>query len=105
MRKKMEKEMRASQQTDDAFKQIKTASGVTDVQSMVFRFKQREQTYTQLLTTVSDHEGRVDVLKRDNEELSKRLHDLQIDSGESIGGGADSQDTEIIQMNNDLGNI
>ena len=105
MRKKMEKEMRASQQIDDAFKQIKTATGVTDVQSMVFRFKQREQTYTQLLTTVSDHEGRVDILKRDNEELSKRLHDLQIDSGESIGGGADSQDTEIIQMNNDLGNI
>ena len=105
MRKKMEKEMRASQQIDDAFKQIKTATGVTDVQSMVFRFKQREQTYTQLLTTVSDHEGRVDVLKRDNEELSKRLHDLQIDSGESIGGGADNQDTEIIQMNSDLGNI
>ena len=46
MRKKMEKEMRASQQIDDAFKQIKTATGVTDVQSMVFRFKQREQTYT-----------------------------------------------------------
>ena len=39
MRKKMEKEMRASQQIDDAFKQIKTATGVTDVQAMVFRFK------------------------------------------------------------------
>ena len=90
MRKKMEKEMRASQQIDDAFKQIKTATGVTDVQGMVFKFKQREQTYTQLLTTVSDSEARVDVLKRDNEELSKRLHDLQIDSGEVIGGGADS---------------
>ena len=76
MRKKMEKEMRASQQIDDAFKQIKTATGVTDVQAMVFRFKQRESTYTQLLTTVSDSEARVDVLKRDNEELSKRLHDL-----------------------------
>ena len=68
--------MRASQQIDDAFKQIKTATGVTDVQGMVFKFKQREQTYTQLLTTVSDSEARVDVLKRDNEELSKRLHDL-----------------------------
>ena len=31
MRKKMEKEMRSSQQIDDAFKQIKTATGVTDV--------------------------------------------------------------------------
>jgi len=31
MRKKMEKEMRGSQQIDDAFKAIKTATGVTDV--------------------------------------------------------------------------
>ena len=31
MRKKMEKEMRSSQLIDDAFKSIKTATGVTDV--------------------------------------------------------------------------
>ena len=72
---------------------------------MVFKFKQREQTYTQLLTTVSDSEARVDMLKRDNEELSKRLHDLKIDSGETIGGGADTQDSEIIGMTADLTNV
>ena len=105
MRKKMENEMRVSQQIDDSFKQIKTATGVTDVQQMVFKFKQREQTYTQLLTTVSDSEARVDMLKRDNEELSKRLHDLKIDSGETIGGGADTQDSEIIGMTADLTNV
>jgi len=32
MRKKMEKEMRSSQQIDEAFKAIKTATSVTDVQ-------------------------------------------------------------------------
>jgi hypothetical protein len=31
MRKKMEKEMRQSHQIDEAFKAIKTATGVTDV--------------------------------------------------------------------------
>ena len=87
MRKKMEKEMKASQTIDDAFKQIKTATGVTDVQAMVQRFRQRESTYTQLLSTVSSSEARVDSLKRDNEDLNKRLHDIQIDSGDAIGGG------------------
>jgi hypothetical protein len=46
MRKKMEKEMRNSQQIDDAFKAIKTATGVTDVQEMVRKFLTREQTYS-----------------------------------------------------------
>ena len=104
MRKKMEKEMRSSQQIDDAFKQIKTATGVTDVQAMVRRFQQREQTYSQLLITVSSSEAKIDNLKKDNEELSKRLHELQIDSGDNQGtAGTESQDTEIIQMNAEIG--
>ena len=105
MRKKMEREMKASQTIDDAFKQIKTATGVTDVQAMVHRFKQRESTYTQLLSTVSSSEARVDELKRNNEELGKRLHDIQIDAGDAVGGGPESQDSEIIQMNSDLGEV
>ena len=90
--------MRSSQQMDDAFKQIKTATGVTDVQAMVRRFQQREQTYSQLLITVSSSEARIDVLKRDNEELSKRLHELKIDSSDNQGNGMDAAapDTEII---------
>ncbi len=35
MRKKMEKEMRQSQSIDEAFKAIKTATRVVDVQEMV----------------------------------------------------------------------
>lgn len=97
MRKKMEKEMRSSQQIDDAFKQIKTATGVTDVQAMVRRFQSREQTYSQLLITVSSSEAKIDNLKKDNEELSKRLHELTLDSGDNQGsGGVESQDSEII---------
>ena len=46
MRKKMEREMRNSQSIDDAFKAIKTATGVTDVQDMVRKFLTREQTYS-----------------------------------------------------------
>ena len=82
MRKKMEKEMRNSQQIDDAFKAIKTANGVTDVQEMVRKFLTREQTYSQLLMAVSESERKIDKLKKDNEEVRGRLHELQIDGSE-----------------------
>ena len=49
MRKKMDNEMSKSAQIDEAFKQIKTATGVTNVQELVQRFLTREQTYSQLL--------------------------------------------------------
>jgi len=80
MRKKMEKEMQNSSQIDDAFKAIKTATGVTDVQEMVKKFLTREQTYSQLLNQVSDHERHIEKLKQDNDMLRDRLHDLKIDS-------------------------
>ena len=100
-KRKMHKEMEASRNIDEAFKQIKTHTGVTDVQAMVRRFQQREQTYTTLLQTVSTSEAKVDVLKKDNEELTKKLQELQIDAKDDDGEGAkegklDQNDAEII---------
>ncbi len=82
---------------------------------MVRRFLSREQTYSQLLKTVTDAEAKIDVLKRVNEELRTKLHALTLDSSNSqqnkssvhsestaISGGDDS---EIIMMNNELGTI
>ena len=69
MRKRMEKEMRNSAQIDEAFKNIKTATQVTDVQEMVSKFMTRETTYSQLLRTVSESESKIDHLKKSNEEL------------------------------------
>lgn len=80
MKRKMHKEMESSRSIDEAFKQIKTSTGVTDVQAMVRRFQIREETYTALLQTVSTSEAKVDYLKKDNEELTKRLQELQIDA-------------------------
>lgn len=80
MRKKMEKEMANSAQIDTAFKDIKTATGVTDVQELVKRFLTREQTYSDLLQNVSESDKKVDVLKKHNEQLNIRLHELKIDS-------------------------
>ena len=80
MKKKMEKEMANSAQIDNAFKNIKTSTGVTDVQELVKRFLTREQTYSDLLQNVNDSDKKVDILKKDNEMLRNRLHDLKIDS-------------------------
>ena len=80
MRKRMEKEMRNSAQIDEAFKNIKTATQVTDVQEMVRKFLTREQTYSSLLKTVSESENKIDYLKKSNEELRAQLHELTLDS-------------------------
>lgn len=102
MRKKMEKEMSNSAQIDTAFKDIKTATGVTDVQELVKKFLTREQTYSDLLQNVNDSDKKVDILKKDNEMLRNRLHDLKIDSEANAAaaqeGDAQFQDEDILEM-------
>ena len=78
MRKKMEKEMRSSQLIDEAFKSIKTATSITDVQALVKRFLQRETTYSQLLNTVNESDSKIETLRLVNLELNSRLHELQL---------------------------
>lgn len=103
----MEKEMANSAQIDTAFKDIKTATGVTDVQELVKRFLTREQTYSDLLQNVSDSDKKVDILKKDNEMLRNRLHDLKIDSEANAAaaqeGDAQFQDDDILQMQDTIG--
>lgn len=105
MRKRMEKEMRNSAQIDEAFKNIKTATQVTDVQEMVSKFMTRETTYSQLLKTVSESESKIDHLKKSNEELRAQLHELTLDSSNNQDKSAQPQvdnDSDIIQLNNEL---
>jgi len=107
MRKRMEKEMRNSAQIDEAFKNIKTATQVTDVQEMVRKFLTREQTYSSLLKTVSESEAKIDHLKKSNEELRSQLHELTLDSRDnntdkSKETSAVEQDSDIIMMNQEL---
>ena len=76
----MEREMKNSIQINEAFKDIKTATGVTDVQEMVKKFLTRESTYSNLLQNVSDSERKTDSLKKQNDELRNRVNELKIDS-------------------------
>jgi len=71
---------------------------------MVRKFLTREQTYSQLLMAVSESERKIDKLKKDNEELRSRLHELQIDVTDNAAkaGGNSMMDEEIIEMNGTL---
>lgn len=80
MKQKMKKEMEKSKAIDDAFKEIKTATRVADVQEMVKKFLTRESTYSQLLAKVSEFERHMENLKRDNDALKERLNELNIDT-------------------------
>ena len=96
--------MRNSAQIDEAFKAIKTATGVTDVQEMVKKFLTREQTYSSLLVNVSESESKTDKLKKDNDELTSRLNELKMDSEQTAQNGEEVdplqkfQDEDIIEM-------
>lgn len=96
--------MRNSATINEAFRDIKTATGVTDVQEMVKRFLTREQTYSQLLVNVNESETKIDKLKKDNDELRNRLHDLKMDSepkdGEKDSGVEKFNDEDIINSRN-----
>ena len=73
---------------------------------MVRRFQQKEENYTTLLATVSSSEARVDDLKKENEHLTAMMQDLQIerkdDESTEDASKVDANDTEIIEMNQDL---
>ena len=103
IRKKMEKEMKESAHIDEAFKKIKTATGVTDVQELVHKFLTREQTYSELLVAVAGSENRIDKLRRENEILRARLNELKISADDVEGAPHESQ--EITKLRNEYEEI
>lgn len=74
---------------------------------MVQKFLTREQTYSHLLMAVSDSERKIDQLKKNNEELRNRLHELQIDQSNGDGAKQEAQqvDPQIYSLNEELTNV
>lgn len=54
---------------------------------------------------VSESERKIDKLKKDNEELRLRLHELQIDMDSNEGAGTSAMDEEIIELETQKENI
>ena len=96
--------MKNSAVINDAFKDIKTATGVTDVGEMVKKFLTREQTYSQLLVNVSESDQKFDRLQKDNDELSLRLNEINVgtqpsaNATDSDAAVSKFQDADILEM-------
>ena len=86
LKRKMEKEMADHQIVEDAFQQIRTDTGFSDVNEIVHRFLTREQTYSQLLMAVSENERKIDNLRIDHETFGSRLHELQMEDDDDQNG-------------------
>ena len=71
---------------------------------MVKKFLTREQTYSQLLVKVSEFERHIEKLKKDNDELRERLHELKIDTSQPSEDKSQQnfQDEEIIEMRKNI---
>lgn len=56
---------------------------------------------------VSESERKIDKLKKDNEELRSRLHELQIDvtAGAGADAGSSMMDEEIMELNGTVVNV
>lgn len=85
MRHKMVREMVKWQEIDEAFKKIKTSTGVDDPQLMVEKFEKKDVTYFKLLETVALSEAKIDKLKVENEDLRTQIHDMKISSEKGSG--------------------
>lgn len=90
--------MAKSQKIDEAFKTIKNSTGVTDVGEMVSKFMQRDSYYSELLSTVNESDQRIDRLKKENDMLSARLHELQIDNADGETTTVTPEDSDIVEL-------
>lgn len=105
LKRKMENEMKRSAPIEEAFQKIRTATGLSDVNSFVNKFLTREQEYASLLVAVADSSRRIEVLKQQNQELQGKLKQKKIDS-EGVASGhdddVDGREKELTELRRHL---
>ena len=102
LKSKMDKEMARTAEIEQAFQQIRAQTGFSDIQQIVQKFFTRETTYSQLLQAVSENEEKLDHLRRENEQVTEKLNELQMQDSDQaqpieIEGGR-SANPEIHQL-------
>jgi hypothetical protein len=83
LNKKLEKEMNQAVQVEKAFKQIKLATGLNDIQEICERFLTREQSYLTLISAVNEAERKLEMLKMSNENSRDTLQKMQLEDVDS----------------------
>lgn len=107
LKKKMESEMKKYHHLEEAFQKIRTSTGNSDVQEMVHKFLTREQTYAQLLMAVNENEGKLDVLRVENDKKSDILHSLKMenDSKSDENKASSEENQEIIGLQFEINSL
>lgn len=83
LNKKLEKEMNQAVQVEKAFKRIKTATGLNDINEICERFLTREQNYLTLISAVNEAERKLELLKMSNETSRDTLQKMQLEDMDS----------------------
>ena len=64
LRDKIDKEMEKFKTVEIAFKQIKTATGVNDAKTLIYKYLNKEQVYGELLGKIAENEKKIEGLKQ-----------------------------------------
>lgn len=96
---KLDHEMQKSVAIEEAFQQIKTATGLQDIQEIVEKFLTKEQTYNELLQAVAEAEKKLETLRTENVTAREQLRQLQI---LDAGGNPRTIYHEIEELENEL---
>jgi cell division protein FtsB len=109
---KMNKEMKKSAVIEDAFQRIRSQTAINDVQEIVYRYLNREQTYAQLLQAVSEQEAKLDRIKKSTEVKKEFIAKLKIEHNALVKSSApahkvnpksaDATESEIIKLSNEI---
>lgn len=103
LKSKMDKEMARTAEIEQAFQRIRAQTGFSDIQQIVQKFFTRETIYSQLLQAVSDNEEKLDQLRREHEQVTEKLNELQMQDSDQtdhieIECGSRSANPEIHQL-------
>ena len=79
LNKKLEKEQHQAIKVEKAFKKIKIATGLNDINDICERYLTREQNYATLISAVNESEKKLEVLKSNNEKARGVLQKMQLE--------------------------
>lgn len=65
LKKKMERELKRFSTVEDAYKRIKTSTGISDPEEIVKKYFTREKSYSELLLSIAKAEKRLEQLKNE----------------------------------------
>lgn len=82
--KRFHNEVKKNQSLEQAYKMIKSYTGLSDVNDIVERYLTRENNYTSLIRAVAEAENKVELLKRENEEMREKAESARFEETGSV---------------------